>query len=390
MVRAQRLHRQGQGERGVDAARAAHHHIGKAAAAGVVAQAQHDLAAVELAARQAVAGHGGRGIAFVAACQPEPALRKPQHAQFGLEAAGLEDHAAIGLHGERGPVVHQLVVPAHMVDVQQRQAVAAGGLAQHVVALAALADVGRAGVDGHHQVGRGIAQPLEGVGHVALAAVVPAVFADQKAHAHAPDGQQAHGIGAGIEVAALVEHVVGGQQLLGAGQQDVATPDDVQRVVQAVARPGVAHRQAHHPVQAGHLARGQQQRVERGLGALQKGGVGQQVAGVVAGEGQFRKHDHIGLLLPGPAGGGGHLAHVAVQVAHGEVELGHCDIEHGKTPGVAFSLRGRGRRPRRAWRPRPGVPRETPGAGRPERWCRRTGFCRGCRTAWPRAGRCSG
>ena len=37
-----------------------------------------------------------------------------------------------------------------------RAGMAAGGLAQHVVALAALADVGRAGVDGHHQIRRGI------------------------------------------------------------------------------------------------------------------------------------------------------------------------------------------------------------------------------------------
>ncbi|WP_174279648.1 hypothetical protein, partial [Sphingomonas bacterium] len=95
---------------------------------------------------------------------------------------------------------------------------APAGVAEDLVAHLALADVRRAGVDRHDEIGRGVGQARERVDGVVGAVVVPAVLADHQADLLRSDAQHAGDVRAGREVAQLVEDVVRGQQLLGVAQ----------------------------------------------------------------------------------------------------------------------------------------------------------------------------
>jgi hypothetical protein len=99
------------------------------------------------------------------------------------------------------------------------KAVLRARLAEDLVPHRALADVRRARIDGHHDVRRRVLEPHERVYRVIPFIVVPAVFADHEADAHVVDVEHAGHVGTGLEVPALVEDVVGGQQLLGVREQ---------------------------------------------------------------------------------------------------------------------------------------------------------------------------
>ncbi len=232
------------------------------------------------------------------------------------------------LDGKRSAVEHDLVLSADLVDIEQRQAVAPAGLSEDSVAQLALAHVRRAGVDRHHQIGRRIAHALKGVDLVVLPAVVPAVFADHEADARLPHAQHRGHVGARLEVATLVEDVVGGQQLLGVAEHHLAAFEHQQGIAQVLARSVVRYRRPHHPHQLTQLARGLAQRLQARSGALQEGRVVEQIARVVAGERQFREHHHLGAIGPGLLRRADHLRDVAADVAHGVVQLGHGELEH--------------------------------------------------------------
>jgi len=216
--------------------------------------------------------------------------------------------------------------------------VAARRAAKDLVPLLALAHVAGAGVDADDQVGRGVAQALEGVGGVVGAVVVPAVLAHQQAHLRAANAQHLGHVWPGLEVAALVEDVVGGQQLLGVLQAHGAALQHQQAVVQALARACGGRGRAHHPVQRGQLGRCLLQRRQAVLHTLQEGRLVQHVAGVVAAQCELAEHDEVRLLAGGLLGGGHHAGHVALDVANGEIQLGDGDAEH-----VSFSLNASGR-----------------------------------------------
>ncbi|MCY1379074.1 hypothetical protein D9M69_667590 [compost metagenome] len=129
-------------------------------------------------------------------------------------------------------------------------------------------------------------------------------------------------------MAALVEDVVGRQQLLGVFEQHLAAAQHAQHVAQRLARAVVHRGQAHHPVQRGHLARGLEQgREARGHPRHEVRFI-EQVAGVVAGQRKLGEHDEVGRVVARALGSGDHLAHVAVHVADGDVELGEGDFDH--------------------------------------------------------------
>ena len=212
----------------------------------------------------------------------------------------------------------------------------AGG-AEDLVAQLALADVAGAGVDRHDQVGRRIRQALERIDGVVLAVVVPAVLADHEADLRAADAQHAGDVRPGLEVPALVEDVVGGQQLLVIVQQQLAVADHQQRIAEGLAGARVAGRRADDPVQRAHLARGRQQRRHRAVEALAEVFVVEQVGRVVAGQRQLREDDQVRAVVPGAPRRVQVQRQVAFEVADGGIDLRDGDLEHDFAPQLAVT-----------------------------------------------------
>ena len=216
---------------------------------------------------------------------------------------------------------------------------AARRAAKDLVPLLALAHVAGAGVDADDQIGRGVAQALEGVGGVVGAMVVPAVLAHQQAHLRAANAQHLGHVWPGLEVAALVEDVVGGQQLLGVLQAHGAALQHQQAVVQALARACGGRGRAHHPVQRGQLGRCLLQRRQAVLHQLQEGRLVQHVTGVVAAQREFAEHDEVGLLA------GGLLPATPIELLHvgdaSEAARLHLDQAAAKLAGAGFASSAR-------------------------------------------------
>ena len=262
-----------------------------------------------------------------AASVGEAALDKFQRADRLGETRGLEDHAGLWLDREGSAVIDDLVLAADLVHVNQRQPVTGAGRGEEPAAQGVPAEARRRGVDRYDEVGRRVGEPLEGVDRVIAAVVVPAVLADQETDPQAGDAQYAGRVRAWLEVPALVENVVGRQELLGVAQADRAVGEHQQAILQRLARPVMGERRADHPVQAGRFAGERQEFGEPLLDAPKKVGFVEQVAGIVAGQRQLGKDRQMGAFSLGLAGGGLHQADVAGDVAHGRIDLGEGEAE---------------------------------------------------------------
>jgi hypothetical protein len=147
----------------------------------------HAAAQADDGAREAVladvvahAGHqGGPGLGF----QFRHRLHGAGHAcrrhasrphQVLIEAGTARGHLAPGVDRERGAVEHHLVLAAHQMRIQQRQAGGLHALHHAGLALAALVEVEGRGVEHAQHLGTGGLGGLRGF-------VEPGVFADQQA-----------------------------------------------------------------------------------------------------------------------------------------------------------------------------------------------------------------
>jgi len=125
---------------------------------------------------------------------------------------------------------NNFVLAAHQMRIDQWQAGCQATRLHHQLALAALADMKRRGIDHHQQFGTGLFGLARGF-------FKPGVFADQQADA---DGAACgfvafHLENAGAlsrrEITALVKHLVIGQFALGIGVDDAAFPQYPGRIV---------------------------------------------------------------------------------------------------------------------------------------------------------------
>ena len=180
----------------------------EAAAPSIVTQAEHYLLAVELHGGQALFGRTGR---LLTSAREKAATVNLQCADGFGKARGLPHDTVVRLHRKRGAVVDDLIVATDLVHVQDGQRMAPGCLTEYLVALLAFAQLAGAGVDADHHVGRGVSHALERVGGVVGTGVVPAVFADQKAHLGICNAQHLGHVAPRLEMAALIEDVVSGQ-----------------------------------------------------------------------------------------------------------------------------------------------------------------------------------
>ncbi len=132
-----------------------------------------------------------------------------------LEAAGLCGDRAGGGNGDAGAIEDQGIIAAHLIDIDDGDAVAAGQSAEHIEAQATLIESVRRGGDIDEQASSLPRQLGDGVARIELLCpkvlIVPDIFADGDAQLSAVEGEQVLGMG-GLEVAAFVEYIVGRQK----------------------------------------------------------------------------------------------------------------------------------------------------------------------------------
>ncbi|MNQ26085.1 hypothetical protein D3C85_393110 [compost metagenome] len=197
------------------------------------------------------------------------------------------------------------------------------------MALRALADVGRAGVDADDQVGPRRVQGVEGVDGVGAAIVIPAILANHEADLAAGDLQGARAGRTRLEMAALVEDAVSGQQLLVVFGDDAPVAHRQQGVVQGLADAGVGPRRADDGDQCRPAGGRLQHGVERLLHAVQEGGILEQVARVIRAQRQFGADEQVRAFLAGALHARDDGGDISVEVAHGGIHLGEGDGQHG-------------------------------------------------------------
>ena len=307
---AQRIDRQRQHDRRVDAPRQPQPHLAEAVLAAVVADPAHHRAP------------GQRVHALVAVVHPQH-RREPapgdvvvHHQPLVGERGRGRVHRAVGIGHQRGAVEHQRILPAHDIEVGHRGAALARALRQHRVAPGVLAAFERRGVGDQHQLGTGAHR----IGHRFRE---PRVLAHQHPDRHALDLEHAAlAVRVDVEIAALVEHVVVGQLALAVGGLD---PPSAQHAGGVVEDAAVALRPTDHGDDPGG---GLRHFAHRPVAVGQERGPHQQVLRRIAADRKLREQHDVGAVLVARLGDHRRDARgIARHVADREVELGHGDAE---------------------------------------------------------------
>src|SRR3954469_21140158 len=267
-----------------------------------------------------------------------------------LELRPARDDVALTVDRHAVAVEHELVLAADHVAEQDDRRVVAGALDQHALALERLAGVVRRGRQVHdplparERLGRG--------GRARL----PDVLADRQADRHAVQLDQ-RGLRARLEVARLVEDAVVGQEHLAVDRLDAALGEYRTRVVYVLTALGEADEG--HQVAVLGLAR---ELLERGARAVHEVRLQEEVLGRVAGQGQLGEHDELRALVARAADPLLDLPGVALDVAHGGVDLGERDPQRLGAHGHGYNGTPRGavRRVARGAAGRTGSPRSAP------------------------------
>jgi hypothetical protein len=155
------------------------------------------------------------------------------------DSSGGASGRPVAIGHKARPVEDQLVVSADEIHEHERHVVLARGIAQHRLAQRHLGRVPRRRGDGPDHFGTARDQLLDGIDGIrpARAPELPAphVFADRDAHTPAAELDHAP-LGGGLEVARLVEDVVGREQRLGLHVRDLAAVEQHGRVRQVLRR----------------------------------------------------------------------------------------------------------------------------------------------------------
>jgi hypothetical protein len=232
--------------------------------------------------------------------------------RVGLEGCAEGDGLAPGAQGHGAAVEEQLVVAPHLVHEEHGGLGLTGPAAEQRGAQARLAGVERRGAQVQDRVAA--SKLIQGVELVTVAGqqlgVVPEILADGHAQLHARDLDGA-GVGGGLEVAGLVEDVVGGQQALGPHSVDAPLPGHHRGIAQAlVVAQGRAEDQ-HGIVGPGGLG----DLLAAPSAGVEEAVVVEQVAGRVARDHQLRQQDDVGPEAPTALQRLEHLGAVSIEIA---------------------------------------------------------------------------
>ena len=255
-----------------------------------------------------------------------------------LELSRPGDHRAAGVEDEALAVEDQLVLAADEVAEGELGPVASSHGAEELLALAALAAVVRGS--------RGVGDQRRPFGHLGRGgrALDPAVLADGEAH---PRPGDVHGsrLGAGDEVALLVEDRVVGQADLAVDGAHRAVGEHGERVV-GVAEVAAAGRRLGEPDQGDDALDAGRDLLDGEPVGLDEMALQVEVLGRVARHAELREDDEAGLLGAGATDPLGDLRRVGVDVADGRVDLGQ-GYAHWRLSRLTFEVSPPGR-PERA------------------------------------------
>ena len=247
---------------------------------------------------------------------PSVALTRPvgEHERF-LEGRRLGGEAVVGVEDEGGTVEDELVLPAHLVRVNQRQlglADAGDGAVETDVALVALE--GRA-VDRDHDLGTRFREAFGDLGE-------PHVLADHGAEADAAKRDRPRQACA-CEHPHLVEDPVVGELVLEALRCDLAALEQENGVVKlAVLDPGGSE-QERRPAIGGRF----RERLDGSPRLLLKHRLQHEVLGRVAGHDELGADHEVRTLGRRLGPRAQDQRPIALQIPHGGVELGERDGE---------------------------------------------------------------
>ena len=323
LARPEGFDRERRDHRGVDPARKTEDGAPESALAGVVREGED-----ERAPQSGNGGELGRGRAAAPGDLDRP--------EVFLETAGGADQPALRVEGRRGAVEDQAVVSADEVAVHEGNPRAPGDPLHHAATQAILAErVGRRrDVDVEveaerrelgHRIGVVERPPPECL-------VVPDVLADRDGHAPARDAQDERAV-ARLDVPALVEDVVGGEQALAVEGDALSSARGDGGIEDAPAAGGtVGHQGAEDP---GRLPGGAGDPIRRALARRNEGGALDEVSRRIAANGELGEEDEIGARGFGAAAVVHDLGRVALEVADGHVDLRDGHLQRRTAPSQA-------------------------------------------------------
>ena len=334
-------------QRRVDAAREPEHDVGEAVLLDVVARAEHqrlvdlalerqrlresrELLAFVICATRTDLDHRQRGGHRSAARIEQPLAEDGQHVEVDDhrvldELRRARDEHAVAVEHERRAVEDELVLPADLVHVDERARRVGGPRGQHALALAEPVGVVRRRVDVEHELGatRGL------LGDRAVRN--PRVFADGDAHLHARDLEEHERVGAGGEVALLVEHRVVGEMALVIRALHAAAGTHGRRVVEIAAGIDEADDGRTVPRTRRHL-------LHCDPVGPHEAGLEQKVLRRIPGDGQFWEHGHVAAGALRLAVRGDDAIGIAVEVADDRVQLAKGDADASHTARLPIDV----------------------------------------------------
>ena len=215
---------------------------------------------------------------------------------------------ALGVEDDRPAVEHQLVLAAHLIDVDHVHRSVSGPGGQHRFPIGLLASVKRAPVEIEHHLSPTTGQLGDGPSGA------PGVFADRHPELDSMELHQRQRLLPAGEVALLVEHRVVGQQTLVIAEHHLTLKTQGSPVEQI----SVEVDEANHRGAAAGAGRDRMQYLQI---VFHEPGLEDQILGRVSGHRQLGEHRDIGPGLLGPFQKLDHAGQVALQVANRGIEL---------------------------------------------------------------------
>ena len=255
--------------------------------------------------------------------------------QVLLELLRERDEFAARVHHHAAAVEDEFVVPADLVDVHDRQLEPPRLVGEQFPPDLLFAERERRGGEVEDDL-RAFAQEhrdrVEVIPRAQAALDPPAVLADGDAE-RAPAERRGVRLTARLEVAVLVEHVVGREQRLVVHRDHAPVADERGGIVQRLALAGLVPRDEADDRRQRKFAREPVERVEP---AGDEPGMLDEVARRIAHDGHLRKDGEFGPERRRAPGGIEDLRRVPAEVAHGRIDLRQCNF-HGACFLIAFS-----------------------------------------------------